>query len=343
MFNRIKPALVIEVCIHLLFWALIIYTPIISRPDMRGMPQHFFSPGRIITFNLVLAAEFYLNSFLLIPKVLKKNIWFYFLALLASFVVFNIVLLYARPHFPLPNVKDMEGRMPHGPSFVLFPLLSITAGSFAYHYLADQFRAMNKKKDITNASLLSELAFLRSQISPHFIFNVINSAVALSRLNPAAVEPTLIQLSQLLRYMLYVTDAEMVTVQKKEDYLRSYIDLQQMRFGDQVKIYFKSDIKAPDKTIEPMLLIPFVENAFKHGTGDIDSPDIAITLFADEETLRFTVQNVYNAAEKQKDNDSGIGLANVKRRLELLYPGKHNLYINKNEQTYIVMLQIELK
>jgi hypothetical protein len=343
MFNRIKPALVIEVCIHLLFWALIIYTPIISRPDMRGMPQHFFSPGRIITFNLVLAAEFYLNAFLLIPKVLKKNIWLYFWALLASFVVFNIVLLYASPHFPLPNVKDMGGRVPRGPSFVLFPLLSITAGSFAYHYLADQFRAMNKKKDITNASLVSELAFLRSQISPHFIFNVINSAVALSRLNPAAVEPTLIQLSQLLRYMLYVTDAEMVTVQKKEDYLSSYIDLQQMRFGDLVKIYFKSDIKAPDKTIEPMLLIPFVENAFKHGTGDIDSPDIAITLFADEETLRFTVQNVYNAAEKQKDNDSGIGLANVKRRLELLYPGKHNLYINKNEQTYIVMLQIELK
>jgi hypothetical protein len=343
MFNRIKPALIIEVCIHLLFWALIIYTPIISRPDMRGMPQHFFSPGRIIVFNLVLASEFYLNAFLLIPKVLKKNIWFYFLALLASVAVFNVVLLYARPYFPLPNIKDMEGHAPHGPSFVLFPLLSITAGSFAYHYLADQFRAMNKKKDITNASLLSELAFLRSQISPHFIFNVINSAVALSRLNPAAVEPTLIQLSQLLRYMLYVTDAEMVTVQKKEDYLRSYINLQQLRFGDQVKIYFKSDIKAPDKTIEPMLLIPFVENAFKHGTGDIARPDIAVTLFADEETLRFTVQNVYNAAEKQKDNDSGIGLANVKRRLELLYPGKHNLYINKNEQTYIVMLQIELK
>jgi two-component system LytT family sensor kinase len=343
MFNRIKPALVIEVCIHLLFWALITLTPIISRPDMRGIPQHFFSPARIITFNLVLAAEFYLNAFLLIPKVLKKNIWFYFLALLASLVVFNIILSYARPHLPMPNMKDIPGGPPHGPSFVLFPLLSITAGSFAYHYLADQFRAMNKKKDIANASLLSELAFLRSQISPHFIFNVINSAVALSRLKPSAVEPTLIKLSQLLRYMLYVTDAEMVTVQKKEDYLRSYIDLQQLRFGEQVKIYFKSDIKAPDKTIEPMLLIPFVENAFKHGTGDIESPDIAVTLFTDEETLRFTVQNVYNAAEKQKDNDSGIGLANVKRRLELLYPGKHNLYINKNEQTYIVMLQIELK
>jgi two-component system LytT family sensor kinase len=344
MFNRIKPALIIEVCIHLLFWALIIYTPIISRPDMRGMPQHMFSPGRIITFNLVLAAEFYLNAFLLIPKVLTKNAWLYFLALLASFAVFNMLLLYLRPHFPMPEFRGMTGHMPpRGPNLILFPLLSITAGSFAYHYLADQFKAMNKKKDIANASLLSELAFLRSQISPHFIFNVINSAVALSRLNPVAVEPTLIQLSKLLRYMLYVTDAEMVTVQKKDDYLRSYIELQQLRFGDQVKIYYHSEIKAPDKTIEPMLLIPFVENAFKHGTGDIANPDIAVTLITDEKNLRFSVQNVYNATEIQKDNDSGIGLINVKRRLELLYPDKHNLYINKNEQNYIVMLQLELK
>ncbi|WP_426581770.1 sensor histidine kinase [Mucilaginibacter sp. R-33] len=344
MFTRIKPALIIEICIHLLFWALIIFTPIISRPDMRGFPQPAFSPGHIISFNLVLAAEFYLNAFFLIPRILKNNIWLYFFALLASFVVFNVILMEVRHYFPVPHFPWMgQHRRPPGPFLVIFPLLSVTAGSFAYHYLADQFKAINKKKDIDNASLISELAFLRSQISPHFIFNVINSAVALSRLNPSAVEPTLIQLSKLLRYMLYVTDAEKVMPCQKEDYLRSYIELQQLRFRDQVKVSFSSDIKAPEKSIEPMLLIPFVENAFKHGTGDIESPAIAITLFTDEKNLRFSVQNVYNPTEESKDNASGIGLANVKRRLELLYPGKHNLYINKNEHAYIVMLQLELK
>jgi hypothetical protein len=344
MLARIKPALVIEICIHLLFWALIISIPIISRPDMRGFPQHLFSPERIITFNLVLAADFYLNAFLLIPYVLKKNIWVYFSALIASWVIFNMILMYLRPHFPIPHIPGMmDHRPPGGPGLIVFPLLSITAGSFAYHYLADQFKAINYKRDIDNASLTSELAFLRSQISPHFIFNVINSAVALSRLNPKAVEPTLIQLSKLLRYMLYVTDEEKVSLHEKEDYLRSYIDLQQLRFQDQVKIHFSSDIKTPDKTIEPMLLIPFVENAFKHGTGDIADPSIAVTLFADDRNLRFSVQNVYNPVEINKDNNSGIGLTNVKRRLELLYPGKHNLYINKTEQAYIVMLQLELK
>ncbi|AYL98952.1 sensor histidine kinase [Mucilaginibacter celer] len=343
MFVRIKPALIIEICIHLLFWALIIFIPIISRPDMRGFPQAFFSTGHIVRFNLVLAAEFYLNAFVLIPRVLKKNIGLYFLLLLGSFVVFNLILFYTRPFFPEPRFPGMPPHRPPGHFLVIFPLLSITAGSFAYHYLADQFKIINKKKDIDNASLISELAFLRSQISPHFIFNVINSAVALSRLNPKAVEPTLIQLSKLLRYMLYVTDEEKVTLYQKEDYLRSYIELQQLRFRDQVKISFSSEIKAPEKSIEPMLLIPFVENAFKHGTGDIEAPGIAVTLFADDKNLRFSVQNVYNPVETDKDPASGIGLANVKRRLELLYPGKHNLYINKNEQAYIVMLQLELK
>ncbi|PWK80623.1 histidine kinase [Mucilaginibacter oryzae] len=343
MFVRIKPALVIEIGIHLLFWALIIFIPIISRPDMRGFPQAFFSPGHIVRFNLVLAAEFYLNAFVLIPRVLKKNIGLYFLLLLCSFVVFNLILIYTRPFFPEPHFPGIPPHRPPGHFLAIYPLLSITAGSFAYHYLADQFKIINKKKDIDNASLISELAFLRSQISPHFIFNVINSAVALSRLNPKAVEPTLIQLSKLLRYMLYVTDEEKVTLHQKEDYLRSYIELQQLRFGDQVKVSFSSDIKAPEKTIEPMLLIPFVENAFKHGTGDIEAANIAITLFADDKNLRFSVQNVYNPVETDKDPASGIGQANVKRRLELLYPGKHNLYINKNEQAYIVMLQLELK
>ncbi|WP_162842550.1 sensor histidine kinase [Mucilaginibacter pineti] len=345
MFTRIRPAL-IEISIHLLFWALIIFTPIISRPDMRGMPQPFYSPWHVVIFNLVLASEFYLNAFLLIPFVLKKNIGLYFLSVIASFVVFNVILIYnhkVNGFGPLIIRGANKFVYPPTPRFVLFPLLSITAGSFAYHYLADQFKSLNKKRDIANASLISELAFLRSQISPHFIFNVINSAVALSRLNPAMVEPTLIQLSRLLRYMLYVTDAEMVTLQSKDEYLRSYIELQQLRFRDQVEITFISDIKYPEKTIEPMLLIPFVENAFKHGTGDIEKPSIAVTLFADDKYLRFSVQNIYNDSDVHKDPASGIGLTNVKRRLELLYPGKHNLHIDKRENAYMVLLQLELK
>ncbi|MDB5008175.1 MAG: ypdA 3 [Mucilaginibacter sp.] len=236
---------------------------------------------------------------------------------------------------------------PHRPPFFLkfnLPsLTAITAAGFVYRYLADQSREINTRREITNAALVSELAFLRSQISPHFIFNVINGVVALSRLNPPAVEPTLIQLSQLLRYMLYITDEEKVTMKQKADYLSNYIELQKLRFGEQVKVNFTIDITAPEKTIEPMLLIPFVENAFKYGIGDVIDPVIDIALKERDKKLIFIVKNPYNPDEITKTGDHGIGLANVKRRLELLYPGKHSLLISQSDNNYTVNLQLQLK
>jgi LytS/YehU family sensor histidine kinase len=235
----------------------------------------------------------------------------------------------------------------HKPPFIggfnLLPLLAVTAASFAYRYLSDNFRQMNARRDISHAALVSELAFLRSQISPHFIFNVINSAVALSRINPPAVEPTLIQLSQLLRYMLYISDEEKVTMGQKANYLNSYIQLQQLRFGEQVQVDVKMNITSPEKTIEPMLLVPFVENAFKHGAVNTARPVIAISLKADHKMLDFTVSNTYDPEAIQKDEHHGIGLSNVKRRLDLLYPGKHSLIIGQASNNYQVNLQIQFK
>jgi LytS/YehU family sensor histidine kinase len=175
------------------------------------------------------------------------------------------------------------------------------------------------------------------------MFNVINSVVALARLNPPAVEPTLIQLSQLLRYMLYVSDEERIALGRKMEYLNSYIQLQKLRFGSDVNVEFDAHIGSPEKTIEPMLLIPFVENAFKHGTGDVTNPSIAISLIADERMLDFRVSNQYNPVELNKDEHHGIGLNNIKRRLELLYPNKHRLDIQQLNSTYNIHLQLQLK
>ena len=247
---------------------------------------------------------------------------------------------------PIPRFRMIDGQQLRPPmldGFSLFPLLAITAAGFAYRYLADQFKVINNKRDITNQALLSELAFLRSQISPHFIFNVINSVVALSRLNPVLVEPTLIQLSQLLRYMLYITDEEKVTLGQKVEYLHSYVELQKLRFQDMVTVRLNFSITGPEKTIEPMLLIPFVENAFKHGTGGGGAANIAIELTSDHKTLHFYVSNSYNPLMPNTEEGHGIGLVNVKRRLELLYPTKHRLSITENDNLYSVNLTIQLK
>jgi two-component system LytT family sensor kinase len=167
--------------------------------------------------------------------------------------------------------------------------------------------------------------------------------VALSRLNPVSVEHTLIQFSKLMRYMLYINDKDQITLQQKEDYLRSYIDLQQLRFGHAVKVNFHFEINSPQKTIEPMLLIPFVENAFKHGVSDVANPYIDIKLFTEDTTLTFNIENSYKPGDLNKDESHGIGLNNVKRRLQLLYPKTHSLLIDDSNNIYKVTLQIRLK
>lgn len=348
MLKRLKPAVIIEILIHLLFWAFITIIPYLSGPYSNLSHDFFFSPWHLVIINAFLAVQFYLNAFFLIPVILNqhKRILLYFVLLLISFITIDAIIIQIQPDMPFRQFHGSFGKPPRPPFFLRFnllPLIAITAAGFAYRYLADQFRTINQEQEIVNEALVSELAFLRSQISPHFIFNVINSVVALSRLNPALVEPTLIQLSKLLRYMLYISDEEKVTLASKADYLNSYIELQKLRFQDQVKVTVNFFIAEPAKTIEPMLLIPFVENAFKHGIGNVASPAIDIYLRSDSKLLAFGVQNTYNPLELNSDEAHGIGLTNVKRRLELLYPGKHSLSITEKNNIYNVNLQIQLK
>ncbi len=174
------------------------------------------------------------------------------------------------------------------------------------------------------------------------MFNIMNNMVALARKKSEILEPSLIKLSSLLRYMLYETE-EKVPLQKEIEYLESYIDLQSQRFGNKVKI--ETSIKKPEDhlEIEPMLLIPFVENAFKHGTGLIENAEIDIDLKTEKNLLYFSVRNKFNdGTDEVKDKSSGIGLVNVQRRLDLLYGNKHSLLITKHDDWFVVSLQIVL-
>jgi two-component system, LytTR family, sensor kinase len=146
-----------------------------------------------------------------------------------------------------------------------------------------------------------------------------------------------------MRYMLYEADEQKVRLEKEIEYLQSYIDLQQQRFGKKVAVNVLLNDTDKNYEIEPMLLIPFVENAFKHGTGLIDNPQIDIVLKARNNKLEFNVRNKYrDAPDEIKDKTSGIGLTNVKRRLNLLYGKNHSLDINKNGEWFTSSLQLNL-
>ncbi|PSK92749.1 sensor histidine kinase [Taibaiella chishuiensis] len=233
--------------------------------------------------------------------------------------------------------------------FNLAPYFLTLAASLAFRMMRDKTRAEALVQERQQENLKTELSFLRSQISPHFMFNVLNNINALARLKSDELEPTIIKLSSLMRYMLYDTNVEKVSLSSEVAYLRSYIDLQLQRFGTKVKVQVILEEEGLNAyEIEPMLLVPFVENAFKHGIGRIHNPEINIHLYKRDKVLFFAVANKYSDDEtEQKDRSSGIGLSNVQRRLKLLYENDHVLTIEREqdvqgEHWFAVYLKINL-
>jgi LytS/YehU family sensor histidine kinase len=190
--------------------------------------------------------------------------------------------------------------------------------------------------------LAAELKFLRQQISPHFLFNMMTNMVSLARQGSPLLEPSLIKLSELLRYSLYESGDGKILLSSEVTLVRNFVDLQQLRFGEDVDI--RMDMPDPEagEVIEPMLLIPFVENAFKHGIGMVKHAFIHIELRVEGRQLYFMVSNNYNRDSFAKDKSSGIGLANTRSRLELLYPGRHKLIITDEGEIYKVELNLVL-
>jgi LytS/YehU family sensor histidine kinase len=299
-----------------------------------------------VVFGLFNIPLFYFNTEFLLRKILKNRGVFIYIVMLV--ISLSLMLWFHEELFKLffPEMANSGG--PRGNGFrrgtslrIIFQLLFIVAIGISYRFLSDNMTDQEVKKEEENERLKSELSFLRSQISPHFMFNVLNSIVSLSRRKPEMVEPVVIKLSELMRYMIYETNDSKVSIDKEFSYLESYIELQRLRFGNDIKIDFKHQLSSTPSSIEPMLLIPFVENAFKHGVGMVENPSIEIELNDDKKALFFSVVNKVSKQNSEiKDESSGIGLANVRRRLELLYPDQHELNIHEKEDSYLVELTI---
>jgi sensor histidine kinase YesM len=336
----------VAVGLHILFWALFFVSPFLLRPAMGNMNMlqvqknynGFFVLHLLNNFLRLLL--FYGNAYLFIPRLVYKRKYTQYLLVLAGSLGF--MLVWDRYFFQL-LIDEFDHKVWNFFVFNLFPFFFIVITSTALRMIQDRIKENQRAKERETENLKTELSFLRSQVSPHFMFNVLNNMVALARKKSDALEPSLIKLSQLLRYMLYETDEAKVLVEKEVEYLQSYIDLQQQRFGRQVKINADFENIDAGYSIEPMLLIPFVENAFKHGTGLIADAEINIHLALLKGHLIFSVKNRYlDTTNKVKDKTSGIGLNNVKRRLNLLYRDSHSLQINKQDGWFTALLQLNL-
>lgn len=300
----------------------------------KGNPD-FFDLQRVI-FTVLEILAFHFNAHFLYPRLLiRQRPTAYIITVLSvcSLLSLGSSLSYLVSGTPMPYPV---------PAYLLikfFITLLVMSTATCYRFIIDVMR----QQHLQHEHLKMELSFLRSQVSPHFMFNTLNSMVALARKKSDKLEPALMELSNLMHYMLYESDEEKVSLVKEIDYLQSYIDLQTLRFGHQVQILFLAQKPGNELCIEPMLLIPLIENAFKHGIGLVEQPEISISLDSDEQGLQLSVSNkIATGSVDTKDKVQGIGLSNLRRRLKILYPGKHELHTRTDNGWFHASLKITL-
>lgn len=222
-------------------------------------------------------------------------------------------------------------------SIEIWMLLGITSAIKLFRL---RLQAVEREKKLVEEKLQSELKFLRSQTNPHFLFNTLNNLYHLARKNSSNTPDAILKLSGLMRFMLYECTATTIPISKEIDLIRDYIELEKLRYDNRLTVDFKVDATIENQKIAPLLLMPFVENAFKHGasesTGNIW---VYIYLTIKNGVLEFSVKNSKDPDTQY--SDEGIGLKNIKRQLDLIYPN-HILEIKNRENEFEIYLKIEL-
>ena len=335
---------------HLTFWAFAFL--LLAGFFAKEYGSTFLPLNIIYTLLFLISVVFvvYLNLLVLIPRFLQRSKWLKYIASIALVIAFGIVLnmwtfeylsdwLFPGYYFiSYYEVKDVFNFI------VVFlaatTLLKLAKGWFA---LTEQKKKINQ---LEKEKLDAELSALKSQINPHFLFNSLNSMYSLSLENNTKVPELLLKLSSGMRYMLYETNENFVPLEKELAYLNNYLDLQKLRTEQAAAIQFNIQGTVNHQKVAPLIFIPFVENAFKHGIkGDIENVFIHIDLTIRTEFLIFKIENNKGVVDKmpKENNLSGVGMENVKKRLHLLYESQYELDINDSENIYRVILKLPIR
>lgn len=331
---------------HILFWlfyyfgimALNIPLPNITFWGLASESYWFLIADMLAT---------YITIYLILPRYLSsKN--------LAKFIVFNsltlvfcvllnrFITLYIYIPIYHPEYINKLGFFNFDIFLAIISIYFIVILAAAFKFAQYFYREKQEKTSLEKQNLMSELALLRTQINPHFLFNTLNNIDALIFSNPNEASAVLIKLSDIMRYMLYDSSAEKVPLVKELSYLENIIELQSLRQKNKNFIKYNVQGNPANLMISPMIFIPFIENAFKHGDKSNNSNGINIKIEIANDSVSLDVQNDISEVNAIKDSVGGIGLYNVKRRLELLYPNKFVLDILETKTSFKVDLKIEL-
>jgi two-component system LytT family sensor kinase len=328
---------------HILFWICAIsFFVFIGHSNGKLSFQHVLIVWAL--YGLINISLFYLNFLLFIPLFLnKKRYYLYALIVIITIVIYglgkySVGLLFEKDVLVRFNGK-VEQFIPYFLNTVFTSIVFLFL-SFVLKLGVDWVLNERIQRDLENQRLSAELAFLKSQINPHFLFNSLNSIYSLAYQKSDTTPEAILKLSEIMRYMLYECNDNKVDLARELQYLQNFIDLQKIRFGNKAYIDFKIEGKVRNQKIVPLMLIAFIENAFKHGIANDTLSPIRLLITLDDEHLHFYIQNKKH--NNNRDSIGGIGLNNVKRRLDLLYPGKYNLDIRDQTDTYTCELSLIL-
>lgn len=349
---------------HLLFWIVWYFYITLTHaagplgyPEMNNYrnPLYTFSESFCVVYSQL--PTVYLMLYVVFPKFFLKNRYVAGLGMIAVLWflcgALNLILMGKVMQPLLAMILPTEYMPPKprsaGDSFVMAVMatnkaaFTITASGlmlkFGKHWYHHQHRSLQLQKENTEA----QLQLLTAQVHPHFLFNTLNNIYSKTQKESPEGSQMIMGLSDLLRYILYEGRKTLVPLDKELQMILEYINLEKIRYGNKLELYYQIAGKTKDIYIAPMLLLPFVENCFKHGASNIlQNPWINLTVDLNGTTLVMKLMNGKPNVPEKVSERSGIGIANVRQRLELLYKGKHDLQIREEDDVFIVDLQIEL-
>lgn len=330
--------IVLITALHTLLWFVFLFlpAPYSQSAGSFGITSIFselLEPSR--SYNAVLLiALFYFNYYYAIPRLYFKkkysSLALSALLFLLFFFILNYLLLVTHVHTENENQQNAIGT-----SLSLFMFIVVYAASFGLslykHWL-----------QIKDQVVETELSFLKAQISPHFLFNTLNSIYSLALTKSDSAPEAIVKLSGLMRYSISESGQDKVSLQQEINYITNYIDLQKLRLTHKIKISYTVDGHIEGKIIAPFLLIPFIENAFKHGVNSEENSDIKIKIVITSYNILLEVVNNKVYLRYNEEKGTNIGIATTRKRLELLYPGNHSLNIENNNHEFKVSLKITL-
>ncbi|MFQ5446814.1 MAG: sensor histidine kinase [Saprospiraceae bacterium] len=329
--------------LHLAFWVVL--------GTVNYLVIDWFVPARLILLRTLvnlsfMALLFYVNAFVLVNQVLEKKRYLLFGALaLVLVLVFVPIRVRVNMLFPPIPTNDLTGAHPER-GFALAGLLTnlaIVLFSTLYQVLINRYAIERKSWVIINRQNEAQLQFLKAQINPHFLFNTLNNIYSLAVVRSEKTADMVLKLSQLLRYVVYDGKGEMVFVEQEIAHIRQFIELFEMRSETPLHIDFHCEGDFSGYQMEPMILIPIVENCFKHCDFDTnDNANVMIEMTMTGKRLTFRTVNTKNDADQQKDGTGGVGIDNIVKRLDLKYPKGYLLSTTDYGSTFEVFFSMKL-